>query len=311
MSREGSEPPNNVNSLFVIEWKKSIVCVKPTFLICLSFPGYLKTYLKSSKSALYKQTSKLPPNRSAFSCIGLRAAILPSHTSQPCTSVMQNRYMHLPHNHTRASYPHHPQPCPARDCSTHGSRRTQPPQALLYTERVHRDRRDPPAPHTALQPCTPARRQCPAAGVGQGTLAAGTRGTAAQQGTPAAGTRGAGTHGRYRGLGTHQGVPRGCCLLSPDVWPVAGARGLCPVRDARREAVPGKPRRAAGARRIGCAAAAGDAQEGRLLVLAHGLAGAELRAGAGRVEAVPAAVGQGGGGGVEGTLGVGEGQQRP
>lgn len=53
----------------------------------------------------------------------------------------------------------------------------------------------------------------------------------------------------------------------------------------------------------------GSAAGGRLLVLAHGLA--ELRAGAGRVEAVPAAVGQRGGGGVEGTLGVGEGQQRP
>lgn len=308
MSREGSEPPNNVNSLFAIEWKKSIVCVKPTFLICLSSPGYLKTYLNSSKSVLYKQASKLPPNQSAFSRVGLRAAILPSHTSQPCTSVTQNRYMHLPHHHTRASYPHHPQPCPTWDCSTRVSRRTQPPKP----RRGCTETQGTPPPCTwrsspARQPAVSARQLV----WGKGCPRPVPGGPLPSKGRPRPVPGGAGTHGRYRGLGTHQGVPRGCCLLSPDVRPVAGARGLCPVRDARREAVPGKPRRAAGARRIGCAAAAGDAQEGRLLVLAHGLAGAELRAGAGRVEAVPAAVGQGGGGGVEGTLGVGEGQQRP
>lgn len=98
--RGGKRAPHQCNSLFAIEWKKSIVRVKPTFLICLSFPGYLKTYLNSSKSVLYKQIGKFPPIQSAFSCVGLCTAILPSRTSQPRAHAMQNRYMHLPHKHT-------------------------------------------------------------------------------------------------------------------------------------------------------------------------------------------------------------------
>lgn len=144
----GKRAPHQCNSLFAAEWKRSVLRVKHTFLACLSFPGYLKTYLNSSKSVLYKQISKFPPNQSAFSCVGLCTAILPSCTSHPCAT--QNRYMHLPHKHTQASHLHY-HPCPTRDHSTHTPPSLLPPgntaPAPCRTER-------PP------QPCS-EQRGCP------------------------------------------------------------------------------------------------------------------------------------------------------